>query len=99
MTGGDGNILFTVDHVAHRARRDLTAKAGFPKKGSASCVKRVEMTFASSGEKQIRRGGENATIGDIGHWKLPLLLSSAWIQRDHCAMPRGLSPDVDRAAT
>src|SRR5262245_54593719 len=49
----DGDVLFAVDHVAHRAHGDGATEADLPKHGAVSGVEGVEVTFAGACKEEV----------------------------------------------
>src|SRR5205809_3924643 len=81
VTGGDRDVLPAVDLIGDGARRDLSSETRFPEQRAGARVQRVEISFTPAGEEHVRRGREDAAVGDVGHLETPHGVSRPWIDR------------------
>ena len=67
----------------------------FHKSAPLAGIQRKEISFAPAGEQQVRRGREQAAVGDVGHLELPLPGAGLRIERLNGAVPVFGQPPVD----
>lgn len=96
MARDDCHILRAVDGVGDRAVDDLAAQTRFPQLRAGDCIKRVEVTLATTGEQQVRGRRQDAAVGDVLLLESPLAFTGVGVERDDGTVANGIGPVVDR---
>src|SRR5262249_9285108 len=91
-------VLLAIHGVRHGTVDNLRAEVGLPEERPRARVERLEIAFAVAGKEDIRRGGQDPAIGDVGGVVLPPFLARARIDRLDGAVAGRLGPVVDRTA-